>query len=47
VKSKTAPYADCGRRFRFRELYEVTEDHVTWFAADELCEEGAIASGIL
>lgn len=50
VKRATAPCSGCGRRFRHRELAEVTEDHgsLTWFEGDRLCvgcvrEHGGIA----
>ena len=49
VRAKTAPCADCGKRFRHRELVEVTEDHesLTWFVGDELCESCAAQHGVL
>jgi hypothetical protein len=39
VRKKTAPCSGCGRRFRLRDLEEVTEDHgsLTWFVGDRLC----------
>ncbi len=41
VRKRTSPCSSCGRRFRHRELVEVTEDHgsLTWFEGDQLCEE--------
>jgi hypothetical protein len=48
-RARTAPCAGCGERFRRRELYEVCEDHgsLTYFVGDRLCEECALAGGIL
>lgn len=39
VRKKTAPCSSCGRRYRHRDLEEVTEDHesLTWFPGDRLC----------
>ena len=39
VRKRTSPCSGCGRRFRHRELTEVTEDHgsLTWFEGDRLC----------
>lgn len=44
VKARTSPCSSCGRRFRDRELVEVTQDHgsLTWFEGDRLCE-GCVA----
>lgn len=49
VRAKTATCAGCGSRFRRGNLYEVTEDHdsLTWFVGDLLCEECALAHGVL
>lgn len=50
VRKATTPCAGCGRRFRHRELIEVTEDHesLTWFPGDRLCvRECAGAHGVL
>lgn len=50
VRRTTAPCAGCGRRFRYRDLVEVTEDHesLTWFPGDRLClAECAGAHGVL
>ncbi len=49
VHAKTAPCAGCGKRFRHRELVEVTEDHesVTFFEGDQVCEGCAIGHGVL
>lgn len=46
VRRTTAPCAECGRRFRHRDLYEVGDDHLTWFEGDLLCEPCAGNHGI-
>lgn len=38
--------ADCKVRLLHRDLYEVGEDHLTWFEGDELCEPCAGNAGI-
>lgn len=38
VCKRTAPCAGCGSRFRYRELVEVPEDHLTFFPGDRLCK---------
>ena len=38
--------ADCKVRLLHRDLYEVGEDHLTWFEGDELCEPCAGSAGI-
>lgn len=40
VRKKTASCSSCGRRYRHRELKEITEDHesLTWFVGDQLCK---------
>jgi hypothetical protein len=50
AKAKSASCTSCGRRFAYRELIEVTEDHesLTFFPGDKLCRsECAGAHGIL
>ena len=47
VRAKTGICCECGRRFRHRELYEVGDDHLTYFAGDQLCEACAIDAGVL
>jgi len=47
VRAKTAPCDGCGRRFRHRDLYPVGDDHLTFYAGDQLCEECAGAHGVL
>jgi hypothetical protein len=51
VKVRIAPCSGCGKRFRHRELYEVTEDHLEWtlafFGGELLCEGCACDHGIL
>jgi hypothetical protein len=37
----------CGKRFRYRELHEVDEDHLTCFPGDLLCTECAADHGVL
>lgn len=38
--------ADCKVRLLHRDLYEVGEDHLTWFEGDELCEPCAGSAGV-
>lgn len=47
VRKVTAPCSDCGRRFRYRDLLEVPEDHLTFFDGDLLCLPDATAHGVL
>lgn len=50
ARKKSAVCDGCGRRFRHRELVEVTEDHesLTWFPGDRLCRrECAHHHGVL
>ena len=46
-RAKTGPCAECGRRFRPRNLYPVPEDDLTYFEGDELCYEHARSHGVL
>jgi hypothetical protein len=47
AKAKTAPCSSCGRRFRHRDLVELTEDHesLTWFVGDRLCRRDCAGPG--
>ena len=45
--AKTLPCADCGGRFRGRDLIEVCDDHLTWFEGDLLCRGCARSHGVL
>ncbi len=47
ARAKTGPCAECGRRFRGRDLYLVPGDDLTFFEGDELCREHALAHGVL
>jgi cytidylate kinase len=47
VKARTAKCSGCCKRFRHRELYSVSEDHLTFFEGELLCEECACAHGLL
>ncbi len=47
ARAKTGPCAECGRRFRGRDLYPVPEDDLTYFEGDELCYEHAASHGVL
>ena len=49
VRKRTAPCSNCGRRFRYRELTEVGEDHgnLTWFPGDRLCGGCVHGHGLL
>ena len=39
--------ADCGGRFRGRDLFEIPEDHLTFFEGQELCRECALGHGLV
>ncbi len=45
VRAKTGICCECGRRAR--DLYEVGDDHLTYFEGDRLCEACAVGAGIL
>jgi SWIM zinc finger len=47
ARAKSAPCSSCGRRFRDRELVEVTEDQesLTWFVGDKLCRRDCAGPG--
>ncbi len=47
TRAKTGPCAECGRRFRPRDLYPVPGDDLTYFEGDELCYEHARSHGTL
>jgi hypothetical protein len=48
VRAKTGICADCGHRFRYRELVEVLEeDHLTFCEGDVVCEACARNHGVL
>lgn len=47
VQARTAQCAGCRGRFRARDLYEVGDDHLTFFEGDELCESCAMNHGVL
>jgi hypothetical protein len=38
---------DCGDRFRARDLFDVPEDHLTFFGVQGLCRECALKHGVL
>jgi hypothetical protein len=46
-RAKTGPCAECGRRFRGKDLHPVPEGDLTYFGGDELCFECAEAHGVL
>jgi hypothetical protein len=46
-RAKPGPCAECGCRFRHRDLCPVPEDDLTYFGGDELCCEHARAHGVL
>jgi hypothetical protein len=46
-RAKTGPCAECGRRFRPRDLYPVPEGDLTYFPGDELCYEHARSHVVL
>jgi hypothetical protein len=45
--TKLRPCAACGGRFRGRDLFEVPEDHLTFFEGQELCRECALGHGLV
>ena len=45
--SKLGTCADCGGRFSGRDLFEVSDDHLTFFEGDELCRSCARNHGVL
>jgi hypothetical protein len=47
ARAKTGPCAECGRRFRGKDLYPVPEGDLTYFEGDELCHEHARSHGVL
>ena len=47
VRKKTAPCAGCRSRFCHREMFEVGDDHLTFFEGDLLCGECAGNHGVL
>ena len=46
AKAKTAPCAMCGDRFRYRDLTEVVDDHLSCFEGDLLCRSCARDHGV-
>jgi hypothetical protein len=47
VKARTATCSGCSGRFRHRDLFEVGEENLTFFPGELLCEECALAHGLL
>lgn len=49
VKARTGVCANCGGRFRGRDLIEVMDSHesLTWFEGDEVCVDCAPGCGLL
>ena len=45
--TKLRTCADCGGRFSGRDLFEVSDDHLTFFEGDELCRSCARNHGVL
>jgi hypothetical protein len=39
--------AGCGDHFTGRDLFEVGDDHLTFFGGDELCRPCAVKHGVL
>ena len=46
-KARTGTCAGCGERHRHRDMYEVGDDHLTFFEGDELCRPCARRHGLL
>ncbi len=47
AQAKTGRCDGCGGRFPRRDLFEVGDDHLTFFEGDELCRPCARAHGVL
>jgi hypothetical protein len=47
VKARTAICSGCSKRFRHQDLYPVPWDHLTFFENELVCEECALAHGVL
>ena len=47
ARAKTGRCDGCGGRFPRRDMYEVGDDHLTFFEGDELCRPCARAHGVL
>jgi hypothetical protein len=47
AKAKTFRCEGCGDRFPNREMFEVEEDHLTFFEGDALCRDCALNHGVL
>lgn len=45
-KKRSGECADCKVRLLHRDLYEVGEDHLTWYEDDKLCSGCASSAGI-
>jgi hypothetical protein len=45
-KAKTGTCEGCGERHRRRDMFEVGDDHLTFFEGDELCRPCARAHGV-
>jgi hypothetical protein len=47
ARAKTGRCDGCGERFPRRDMYEVGDDHLTFFEGDELCRPCALRHGVL
>ncbi len=47
VKARSATCADCNQRHLRGDLYEVGDDHLTFFEGDKLCRQCALDHGVL
>ena len=47
ARAKTGRCDGCGERFPRRDMYEVPDDHLTFFEGDELCRPCAGRHGVL
>lgn len=47
ARAKSSECAGCARKVRYRDLYEISDEHLTFFEGDALCESCAIAHGVL
>ncbi len=46
ARAKTGRCDGCGERFPRRDMYEVGDDHLTFFEGDELCRPCATRAGV-
>ncbi len=47
ARAKSGQCVACGRKVRYRDLHEVGDDNLTFFAGDRVCETCAMGHGVL